>query len=66
MCIYTTTPTKKKDRSRWWRLDVDDFHHYHVFDVHVLGKKLDKHGINDHITIFKYGFKKKVKEKIST
>jgi hypothetical protein len=30
----------------WWRLDVDDFHHYHAFDVHGLGKKLDKHGIN--------------------
>ena len=30
----------------WWRLDVDDFHHYHAFVVHVLGKKLDKHGIS--------------------
>ena len=48
MCIYTTTPTKKKDQSMWWRLDVDDFHHDLASDVHILGKKLDKHGISDH------------------
>jgi hypothetical protein len=43
------------------RLDIDDFHHYHAFDVHVLGKKLDKHGINGHF--FKYGKKWKCKIK---
>jgi uncharacterized protein YjlB len=55
--VCTTTPTKKKDRSMWWRFDVDDFHHYHASDVHILGKKLDKHGINDQF--LKYGKNKK-------
>jgi hypothetical protein len=48
----------------WWRLDVDDFHHYHAFDVHGLGKKLDKHGINHRF--YQIWDKKKGNEKNST